>query len=85
MHFFLIRTSIFFKDNKIAQPVGQVYFVVFENYKWGRGGGEGDVHLRLGFSARISLLCRRLKSSIFLIQPVSKLRARFSLFHLLQL
>ena len=41
MHFFLIRTSIFFKDNKIAQPVGQVYFVVFENYKWGRGGGGG--------------------------------------------
>ena len=35
--FFLISTSIFFKDNKIAQPVGQVHFVVFENYKWGRG------------------------------------------------
>ena len=79
-----MSTSIFFKDNKIAQPVGQVHFVVFENYKWGRGGG-GGVHLRLGFSARISLLCRRLKFSIFLIQPVSKLRARFSLFHLFQL
>ena len=38
--FFLISTSIFFKDNKIAQPVGQVHFVVFENYKWGRGGGK---------------------------------------------
>ena len=40
MHFFLISTIIFFKDNKIAQPVGQVHFVVFENYKWGRGGGS---------------------------------------------
>ena len=36
--FFLISTSIFSKDNKIAQPVGQVHFVVLENYKWGRRG-----------------------------------------------
>ena len=45
--FFLISTSIFFKDNQIAQPVGQVHFVVFENYKWGRGGGGSSFAPRI--------------------------------------
>ena len=81
--FFFNEHEYIFQRQQNCTACGASAFCSLWKLQVGEGGGE--VHLCLGFSARISLLCRRLKFSIFLIQPVSKLRARFSLFHLLQL